>query len=347
MITIHKNYSLKNLNTFGIDVKARQFAQITSIEELEEILFHPGIKKDNLFVIGGGSNLLFINNFDGTILKNGIKGLSEQKLDNSKVLLSVGAGENWDDIVNYAVDKNYYGIENLSLIPGSAGAAPIQNIGAYGAELKEVFHSLEGYFVDTCEKKTFYLQDCNFGYRNSVFKGELNGKFIITKINLVLSLEKKINLTYDALRRYLESKKITDPTLLQVREAVIKIRKNKLPDPAKLGNAGSFFKNPKASIEEIENLKRKYPDIQYYPFENKYFKIAAGWMIEKVGLKGERVGNIGTHKDQALVIVNYGDAAGSEILEFAKHIQQKVFNEFGILLEPEVNIINHNQRELL
>lgn len=347
MKIIRKNYSLKNLNTFGIDIKAGQFVQITSESELQEILLHPLVDKNNLFVIGGGSNLLFINDFDGTILKNEIKSVSEYKLDDKKVLLSVGAGENWDDIVNFAVGKNYYGIENLSLIPGSAGAAPIQNIGAYGVELKNVFHSLEGYFVDSCVKKTFYLNDCDFGYRDSIFKRELKGKFIITKINLVLSLEKKINLTYGALRGYFENVNITNPSLQQVREAVIKIRSSKLPDPAKLGNAGSFFKNPKVSNEELEKLKGKYPDIPFYPFEKEFFKIAAGWMIEKAGLKGKRIGNVGSHDKQALVIVNYGGATGSEILEFAKHIQQKVLDEFGILLEPEVNIINHNHRELL
>lgn len=347
MKNIHKNYSLKNLNTFGIDVKAKRFVQITSEAELQEILLHPQLNKDNLFVIGSGSNLLFVNDFDGTILKNEIKGVSEQKLDNRKVLLSIGAGENWDDIVNYAVGKNYYGIENLSLIPGSAGAAPIQNIGAYGAELKDVFHSLEGYFVDTFEKKTFYLEDCDFDYRDSIFKRELKGKLIITKINLILSLEKKINLTYAVLKAYFEERNIENPLLRQVREAVINIRKSKLPDPAKLGNAGSFFKNPKVSKEELDKLKEKYPGIPFYPSEKEFFKIAAGWLIEKAGLKGKRIGNAGTHNEQALVIVNYGGATGQEILEFAKHIQQKVLDEFGILLEPEVNIINHNQRELI
>lgn len=347
MSSFQQKYSLKELNTFGIDVSAETYASFSSEVELEELLSSPQIKKDNLVILGGGSNVLFVNDYDGIVLKNNIKGIREKEQGEDKVLLSCGAGEIWDEVVQYAVNKNYYGIENLSLIPGSVGAAPIQNIGAYGVEVKDVFHSLEGYFISNLEKRVFQLDECKFGYRDSIFKGELKGEFIITKVNLILSKKKQLNISYRSLNNYFVERNIKEPTIHQVREAVIQIRNSKLPEPKHLGNAGSFFKNPKVTHQDLDKLKEKYPAIPSFPFDDIHYKIAAGWLIEKVGLKGERVGNVGTHKDQALVIVNYGGASGKEIIEFAKNIQIKVLTEFGILLEPEVNIINNNYQESL
>jgi len=344
---IFEKYSLKNLNSFGLDVNAERYASFTSEDELEELLTDKQLDRGNIFILGGGSNVLFLDDFKGSVLRNNIKGINETQVGENEILLSCGAGEVWDDVVEYSVNRNYYGTENLSLIPGSIGAAPIQNIGAYGVELKDVFHSLEGYFIHNLEKRKFTLEESKFGYRDSIFKQELKGEFIITKVNLFLSKKKKLNISYGSLKNYLMERNIIEPTIQQVREAAIEIRNNKLPDPEKLGNAGSFFKNPKITQSQLEELQKQNPNIPFFPFSEEYFKIAAGWLIEKVGLKGDRVGNVGTYKDQALVIVNYGGATGKEIVDFAKHIQTKVLNEFGILLEQEVNIINQNHRELL
>ncbi|MCZ7604256.1 MAG: UDP-N-acetylmuramate dehydrogenase [Ignavibacteriales bacterium] len=346
MSTVHHNYSLKKYNTFGIECFSKQFARFNSEEELIALLNSKEIDKRQLFILGGGSNILFINDYDGVILHNNIKGISEVNISQNDVKLSIGSGEVWDDIVQYAVKKNYYGIENLSLIPGSVGAAPIQNIGAYGVELENVLHSVEGIFIDSLKQKVYLNNECNFGYRESIFKKELKGKFIVTKVNLILSKQKKINLTYGSLDSYLRSANIDEPNIQNIRDAVVFIRTSKLPDPKKLGNAGSFFKNPKVNVSELEVIKTNYPDIVAFPYDENVYKISAGWMIEKCGLKGKRVGDVGTHIDQALVIVNYGGASGSEILKFAKTIQQNVYDKFGIKLEPEVNIINNN-RDLL
>lgn len=344
MIKKYEQFSLKNYNSFGIDVNARQFVTFSSEEDIPHLL--DSLRgEDNRFVLGGGSNILFTNDYNGTIIKNEIKGISERQFNKNEILLSIGAGEIWDDIVDYAVKKNYYGIENLSLIPGNVGAAPIQNIGAYGVELKDVFHSLEGIHFENGEKRIFNLDECEFGYRDSIFKNELKGKIIITKINLKLTTKGKLNTNYLSLKNYLIENNLTAPTLSQIREAVINIRNSKLPDPKKMGNAGSFFKNPIVTKKEYDELIHKYPTLSYFISEDGLYKISAGWLIEKCGLKGIRIGNVGTHVKQALVIVNYGGATGEEILKFVKNIQTKVFNEFGILLEPEVNIINNNQRE--
>ncbi len=347
MIRIFGNYSLKNLNTFGIDAKAKNFASFESIESLHDIFQEIELDNENIMILGGGSNVLFVSDYDGMILKNEIRGIEVESRDNENIILSVGAGEFWDDVVNYAVQNKFYGIENLSLIPGSAGAAPIQNIGAYGVELKDVFHSLEGYFISNFEKREFDKNECKFGYRDSIFKKELKGKFVITKIKLQLSTTREANINYKTLQEYFVERNIINPNIEQIREAVISIRKSKLPEPSLLGNAGSFFKNPKVTTQKLEELKSKYPAISFFPFDENNFKIAAGWLIEKCGFKGKRVGDVGTHKDQALVIVNYGGATGQEIVNYARDIQTKVNDEFGILLEPEVNIINKNQRELL
>lgn len=346
MIKKYEQFSLKNYNSFGIDVKARQLITFSSEEDIPHLI-NSISNEENILVLGGGSNILFTSDFNGTIIKNEIKGISEKQFNENEILLSIGAGEEWDDVVDYSVKRNYFGIENLSLIPGSAGAAPIQNIGAYGVELKDVFHSLDGFFIDNGEKRIFALDECKFSYRDSIFKNELKGKIIITKVNLKLITKGKLSTNYLSLKNYLIENNLTVPTLSQIREAVISIRKSKLPDPQQLGNAGSFFKNPKVTKKEFDELIQKYPNLSYFISEDGLYKISAGWLIEKCGLKGIRKGNVGTHLNQALVIVNYGGATGEEILKFAKNIQTKVFNEFGILLEPEVNIINNNQQEYL
>lgn len=346
MIKKYSDYSLKKYNSFGIDAKANQFITFSSEADIPE-LFENIKEKEEVLVLGGGSNILFTSDYKGIIFKNEIKGINEEQLNEDEVLISIGAGEVWDDVVNYTVKKNYYGIENLSLIPGNTGAAPIQNIGAYGVELKDVFHSLEGFFINNGEKRIFNLDECKFGYRESIFKNELKGKIIITKVNLKLSKIRKLNTKYISLKNYLIENNLTSPTLSQIREAVINIRNSKLPDPKKLGNAGSFFKNPIVTKKIYDELNQKYPNLSYFISEDGLYKISAGWLIEKCGLKGIRMGNVGTHVNQALVIVNYGGATGKEILKFVENIQTKVFNEFGILLEPEVNIINNNQQENL
>ncbi len=346
MIKKYSDYSLKKYNSFGIDAKANKFITFSSEVDIPELFLN--IKeKEEVLILGGGSNILFTSDYNGIILKNEIKGIDEEQLNENEVLLSIGAGEVWDDVVNYTVQKNYYGIENLSLIPGNMGAAPIQNIGAYGVELKDVFYTLECYDIENGEKRIFNLDECKFGYRDSIFKNELKGKIIITKVNLKLSKIGKLNTNYISLKNYLIENNLTTPTLSQIREAVINIRNSKLPDPKKLGNAGSFFKNPIVTKKIYDELNQKYPNLSYFISEDGLYKISAGWLIEKCGLKGIRMGNVGTHVNQALVIVNYGGATGEEILKFVENIQTKVFNEFGILLEPEVNIINNNQQENL
>lgn len=344
MIKKYEQFSLKNYNSFGIDVKARQLITFSSEEDIPHLI-NSISNVESVLVLGGGSNILFTSDYDGIVIKNEIKGIKEKQINENEILLSIGAGEVWDDVVDYAVKKNYYGIENLSLIPGNVGATPIQNIGAYGVELNDVFHSLECFDINDGEKRIFNLDECEFGYRDSIFKNKLKGKIIITKVNLKLNTKGKLNTNYLSLKNYLIENNLTTPSLPQIREAVINIRNSKLPDPKKIGNAGSFFKNPIVTKKEYDELIQKYPALSYFISEDGLYKISAGWLIEKCGLKGFRNGNVGTHVNQALVIVNYGGATGEEILKFVKNIQTKVFNEFDILLEAEVNIINNNQRE--
>jgi len=344
VIKKYEQFPLKNYNSFGIEVNARQLITFSSEEDIPHLI-NSISNVESVLVLGGGSNILFTSDYDGIVIKNEIKGINERQFNKNEILLSIGAGEIWDEVVDYAVKKNYYGIENLSLIPGNVGAAPIQNIGAYGVELNDVFHSLECFDINDGEKRIFNLDECEFGYRDSIFKNKLKGKIIITKVNLKLTTKGKLNTNYLSLKNYLIENNLTTPSLPQIREAVINIRNSKLPDPKKIGNAGSFFKNPIVTKKEYDELNQKYPTLSYFISEDGLYKISAGWLIEKCGLKGIRIGNVGTHVNQALVIVNYGGATGEEILKFVKNIQTKVFNEFGILLEPEVNIINNNQRE--
>lgn len=339
MVEIKDNVSVKSFNSFSVDAEAKYFAKIHTEKELLELLKDDKYSGINKLILGGGSNVLFLDDFNGLIIYNRIKGIDEEEISEDEVLLKIGAGENWDEVVQYAVENNYGGIENLSLIPGSVGAAPVQNIGAYGVELESVFHSLEGYFIQNAEKKIFTKDECKFGYRNSIFKNELKNKFVISRVNLILQKNPKVNLSYASLKSVFEDD-IDNIKIGDVRNKVIEIRQSKLPDPNELSNVGSFFKNPEINGEQLKTLLKKYPDTIYFQLTGDKYKIAAGWLIEKCGLKGFRKGNVGTHEKQALVIVNYGAVSGQEILNFAKYIQAKVLENFGILLEPEVNIIN-------
>lgn len=289
-------------------------------------------------MLGGGSNILFVNDFEGLVIHLNIKGREIIEENDKEVLIRVGAGENWHETVMYAVDNGWGGIENLSLIPGSVGAAPIQNIGAYGVELEDVFESLEAIDLETGISKTFDKKSCKFGYRDSVFKNELKGKYIITEVTLRLQKDPDVNRTYGALSEHLKEKGISDPDIKDISETVISIRQSKLPDPAKIGNTGSFFKNPVISEEAFRELQKEYPEIPNYPAGDE-IKIPAAWLIDQCGWKGKQIGDAGVHKAHALVIVNYGNANGGEIIELAEKIRHSVFKKFGVKLIPEVNIV--------
>jgi len=335
---LFENYSLKNLNTFGIEVITKYFAEIFSEKELIELLSDEKSKHEKKIVLGGGSNILFTKNFNGLVIKNSIPEINVLKEDDDSVMIEAGAGVIWNDLVQFCVERNFGGIENLTLIPGTVGAAPIQNIGAYGQELADTFYSLDGFYFENCEKKTFSKSDCKFSYRSSIFKENLKDKFIITSIRLKLNKIFKFNTSYKTLNEYFGKAGIKNPTIRNISKTVTEIRRSKLPDPEKIGNAGSFFKNPEVNFESLEKLKSEYPDIKSFPSESGKVKLSAGWLIEKCGWKGKRVGGVGTSLDHALVICNYGNATGIEILEFAMRVKEEIANKFGITLQEEVNI---------
>lgn len=342
-MNIQKNYPLKNLNTFGIDVKAQFLADAESKEHLKLILTDETFRNIPKFILGGGSNILFTQNFPGLVIKISIPGIEIINDDKDSVLIKAGAGVVWHNLVLFCVERNFGGIENLSLIPGTVGAAPMQNIGAYGQEIKDVFENLEGLFVDSAEEKTFAKEQCSFGYRDSIFKHGLKNKFIITSVTLRLSKNPKLNLNYGTVREEIEklsgSCRIDRVTIKNVSDVICSIRKSKLPDPAQIGNAGSFFKNPEVEEEKFAELKKSFCEIPGFNLENRKVKIPAAWLIEQCGWKGKRVGNTGCHEKQALVLVNYGDAKGKEILELSQEIKESVGKKFGILLEEEINIV--------
>ncbi len=335
---IRKEYSLKKHNTFGIDVTAKEFIIFESEEDVTNWLKDSNPALDNILILGGGSNFLFTKDLDRTILFPAIKGIEVTKETDEHVYIQVGAGEIWDDLVDYCVQKNWGGIENLSLIPGTVGAAPVQNIGAYGIEVKDVFHELEAVELSTAQKSTFSKSDCGLSYRNSFFKLQGHRRFIVTKVTLRLNKQPQANLSYRSLNQFFEGKET--PTIQEVRQAIIDIRNSKLPEPTIVGNAGSFFKNPIVDQRTLNSLLKKHPDIVHYPLSTGEVKLAAGWLIEKVGLKGFRIGDAGVYDKQALVLVNYGNAQGHEILDVAWRIRSTVLKEFGVFLEPEVNIIH-------
>lgn len=336
---IKDNYSLKDLNTFHIDVSAKKFIELSSADEI--IQYFSSIYEDfsEYFILGGGSNVLFTKDYPGTVLHIKIDGINIIEQNDDFILVEAGAGVIWDDLVSHAIDNNFGGIENLTSIPGTVGAAPIQNIGAYGIELKDVFHSLKAVEIESGSIKTFSNKDCRFEYRDSIFKNELKGKYIITSVRLKLSTNPKINTAYKPVKEKIDELGYENPGIGDIRKIISDIRISKLPDPEVLGNAGSFFKNPVISIDSYNDLQKSFESIPSYKVNDQYIKIPAAWLIEKSGLKGLREGNVGTHKTQPLVLVNYGGVSGEEIVKFAEKIQNKVQNKFGIRLAPEVNIV--------
>lgn len=333
---IKKNISLKNYNTFGIDVNAKRFIEVTSVYELQQLV---KTEKD-LFLLGGGSNMLLTSDIDKLVVYLNSKGISIDKEDENKAYITANAGENWHEFVLWAISQNYGGIENLSLIPGNVGTCPIQNIGAYGVEVKDVITKVEAVEIATGKLTSFSNSDCGFGYRNSIFKNEVKGKYIIVSVSFELTRKNhQLNTSYGVIETELTSKNIKNPTLKNVSDAVIAIRRSKLPDPKEIGNSGSFFKNPVISKSDFEKLHKKHLNIPHYIVSDDEIKVPAGWLIEQSGFKGKRFGNYGVHQKQALVLVNYGNANGQEIFELAKKIQQTVKENFNISLEIEVNII--------
>lgn len=333
---IQTNKNLKEYNTFGISVKAEMFATFSSIEELKQIL---SFRNDNkLLVLGGGSNLLLTKDFDGLVIKNEIKRFEVIEETANEVIVESGAGENWHEFVLNCIDKGFGGIENLSLIPGSVGASPMQNIGAYGVEIKDVFESLSAYHIASGEIHYFDKTKCEFGYRESIFKNKVKGEYIILTVTFRLTKNPTINSSYGAINEQLKVMGIQVPTIKELSAAVIAIRQSKLPDPKIIGNAGSFFKNPTVEITLLEQIQKNYPEIPNYPALNGR-KLAAGWLIEKAGWKGRTFDNYGVHKLQALVLVNYGNCTGQEIFDLSSQIIQDIFEKFGVLLEREVNIL--------
>lgn len=331
------NSSLKEFNTFGIDVKARTFISVESLEDLKTVLQKN--YAEDLFILGGGSNMLLTRDIDSTVLHIGIKGKNIIEETDEEVIIEVNAGENWHEIVLWTLENNWGGFENLSLIPGNIGTAPIQNIGAYGTEIRDTLISVKAIDIQTLEVKEFRNEECQFGYRDSIFKNKAKGKYIIVSVTFrLLKKEHEVKTNYGTILQALEDMGIYNPSIKDVSNAVIKIRKEKLPDPAELGNSGSFFKNPVIGKEHLNKLSDTYPEIPHYEVGNSEYKIPAGWLIEKAGLKGYREGDAGVHKNQALVLVNYGAASGSDILNLAKKVQSEVHNKFGIELQPEVNI---------
>ncbi|MEX2349635.1 MAG: UDP-N-acetylmuramate dehydrogenase [Flavobacteriaceae bacterium] len=335
---IETNKSLKHFNTFGIDVKAKHFVAVLSVKELQDIIKEKHF--ENIFILGGGSNMLLTQDIDAFVIHINLKGISVVFEDKNQIHLKAMAGENWHDFVLYCLENNYGGIENLSLIPGNTGTAPMQNIGAYGVELKDVFVSCEALNIHTNQLRTFTKAECNFGYRESIFKTTEKGNYIITGVTMKLTKkDHNKNIEYGAIKQELEKMQVDEPTIQDISKAVIAIRQSKLPDPKELGNSGSFFKNPVVDQKTFDGFINRFPDAPFYKMSENQFKIPAGWLIEQAGFKGKRFGDAGVHKNQALVLVNYGNASGAEILELAKRIQETVEKQFGIFVEPEVNIL--------
>ncbi|KAF0151311.1 MAG: UDP-N-acetylenolpyruvoylglucosamine reductase [Ignavibacteria bacterium] len=337
-LQIQENYSLRNYNTFNIDVSAARFVELISDDDIKKFVSQVKVLQP-IYILGGGSNVLFLNDFRGLVVSIATKRIQKIDETESSIDLECAAGETWNDVVSFCVKNNYYGIENLVLIPGTVGAAPIQNIGAYGVEIKDILINVEGFDLDSKKLLTFTNKECEFNYRSSIFKTKLNGKFLITKVRVRLSKEKKYQLNYRALNEKFGNQNIESISIQDVANYIKQIRLEKLPDHTKLGNAGSFFKNPEIDIEHLEELKKQFKGIVYFAAATGNYKIAAGWLIEECGFKGKRIGNVSCYEKQALVIVNHGGATGNEIKEYAEKIQSAVKDKFRISLIPEVNII--------
>lgn len=334
MISIQENINLKQYNTFGISVIAKRFVCVKTIDDLIEII---STEKD-IFLLGGGSNMLLTKDLNSLVVKVDLKGISFTNFNDNYVLVTAQAGENWHNFVLWCIDKNFGGLENLSLIPGNVGSAPIQNIGAYGVEVKDYFYQLTALEVSTQKVKTFTLEQCHFGYRNSIFKNTAKGQYVITSVTFKLTKQNHtLHTNYGAIKESLKEHKTF--SIKEISEAVIKIRQSKLPNPKEIGNSGSFFKNPEVNLSAFKKLQQLYPKIPNYKITENSFKIPAGWLIEQCGFKGKRFGECGVHKNQALVLVNYGNATGIEIFNLAQKIKEAVYNKFKINLEIEVNVI--------
>ena len=335
---IISNYSLKTLNTFGIQALAKLFVRINSVNQIKELINTSEFKSNQHFILGGGSNVLFTKNIDALVIKNELHGIEVVNENTTHVYVKCAAGEVWHQFVMWCIEKNYGGVENLALIPGCTGASPMQNIGAYGVEIKDVFYELEAIELATGNVKIFSKNECEFGYRESVFKHRLKNQYIITSVTFQLSKIPSFKIEYGAIKQELEIMKAS-VSIKSIAQAVINIRTSKLPNPKEIGNAGSFFKNPEVNEITYQRLKTEFPNLVAYPLENNHYKLAAGWLIEQSGLKGYRLVDAGVHALQALVLVNYGNATGNEIFDLSTHVLQTVKNKFGINLEREVNII--------
>jgi UDP-N-acetylmuramate dehydrogenase len=337
IMQIIENQSLKSYNTFGIEANARLFADCRSREEIRHVIEKYSGNRLPICILGGGSNILFTRNFDGLIIKNSVKGIEKLNEDNELVHLKVSAGEDWDGFVAYCVEQGFSGIENLSLIPGNVGSCPIQNIGAYGMEVKETIESVEVFDMENLEERTFSNEECNFGYRDSIFKHALKGKLTIVAVNFLLSKKAEFVMNYGNVAE--ELKKYDKINLSSIRDAIIQIRRRKLPDPAVIGNAGSFFKNPIIEAAQAVEIKKYYPSMPHFVKSERKVKVPAAWLIEQCGWKGRRMGAAGVHENQPLVIVNHGNATGTEIVSLAKAVKDSVRMKFNIELEFEVNIL--------
>ncbi len=337
-MTIQTNVSLLNFNTFHIEAKASHFVEISSEEEFIQLILNGHTKQHQPLILGGGSNMLFTKNFEGLAIKNNLEGIQIIKENDEHVFIKAAAGEVWHEFVLHCIAKNYGGLENLSLIPGSVGAGPIQNIGAYGVELKDTFHECEAIYLHDGSKRVFSAEQCKFGYRESVFKHELKGKYFISSVTFKLSKNPTFKTDYGQIQIELDRMGIKELSVKAISDAVCSIRRSKLPNPAEIGNAGSFFKNPVVTKSQFEKIKEKYPDISSYP-NGENVKLAAGWLIEKAGWKGKTMGQCGVHKNQALVLVNYGSAVGKEIFDLSEQVIRSIKETFDVDLEREVNIL--------
>lgn len=338
---ILENQSLKNHNTFGIDAKARYFVEIDSVRTLRSVL-RLADDYPKMFVLSGGSNMLLTGDLNALVLFINNKGIEIVSETDAHVFIRVMAGENWHEMVQWTLERDFGGLENMSLIPGNTGTAPIQNIGAYGVELKDCFVECEAMNVASQEIRSFNKEDCQFGYRDSYFKNEGKGTYIITSVTFQLTKKNHLlNTSYGAIESELNAMKVTLPSIQDVSRAVIAIRQSKLPDPKVLGNSGSFFKNPVVTKEAFETFNNTYPEAPFYKVSDEIYKIPAGWLIEQCGFKGKRYGDAGVHTKQALVLVNYGNASGEELLALATRIMEAVAAKFGIAIAPEVNVIRN------
>ena len=335
---IQENISLKPFTTFGIDKKAKFFTTVETLDELKAALLAAKEKQLPVFILGGGSNILLTRDIEGLVIKLEIKGINLVKEEGDQLWVEVGAGEMWHELVLHSIAEDWAGLENLSLIPGTVGASPMQNIGAYGVEIKDVFDSLQAMHRETLEMQSFDAEACRFGYRESVFKQTFKDQFVITSVTFRLSKTPNFHLEYGAIREVLAANDIDQPSIRAISDAVIQIRQSKLPDPKEIGNAGSFFKNPTIPNAQFDALKASYPSIPGYP-SAEGVKVAAGWLIEQTGWKGKRIGEVGVHAKQALVLVNYGGGTGEEIKKLSEQIQASVYDKFGVQLQAEVNFI--------